>query len=104
MAGYMQMYNNTDKDLVIKSLKSKLFNRVEIHLTKIKKGVSRMTQQRNITIKAKRSILLEPDSLHMMLIGKSQAITIDSVIDVTLTLDNGETINIKLKVKADNIH
>ena len=102
MAGYMKINNLTNKDIKIVSAKSSLFKRVEIHLTKMSNGNMRMIKQENLNIKAKGHIELKPGSLHMMLMGKLKPVKAGSVIAVTLTLDNGETINIKLKVKIDD--
>jgi len=102
MAGYMKINNLSNKDIKILSAKSDLFKRVEIHLTEMSDGMMRMIKQENLKIKAKGHIELKPGGLHMMLMGKLKPVKAGSVIAVTLTLDNGETITIKLKVKVDN--
>ena len=102
MAGYMKINNLSNKDIKILSAKSDLFKRVEIHLTEMSDGMMRMIKQENLKIKAKGHIELKPGGLHMMLMGKLKPIKAGSVIAVTLTLDNGKTINIKLKVKVDD--
>lgn len=101
MAGYMKIINNSNKNLKIQSAKSKLFKRVEIHLTESKDGMMRMVKQDNLSIKAKSQIELKPGGLHMMLMGKLQAIKSGSVIPVTLTLNNGKMINLNLTVKNE---
>lgn len=101
MAGYMKINNITNQDLQIQSAKSKLFTRVEIHLTEEKDGMMRMIKQENLNIKAKGHIELKPGGLHMMLIGKSKPIKAGSVIPVTLTLNNGEKTNIDIIVKDE---
>ncbi len=102
MAGYMKINNLSNKDIKILSAKSDLFKRVEIHLTEMSGGMMRMIKQENLKIKAKGHIELKPGGLHMMLMGKLKPVKAGSVIAVTLTLDNGKTINIKLKVKVDD--
>ena len=49
-----------------------------------------------------RKVELKSGGLHMMLMGKLKPIKTGSVIPVTLTLDNGETVNLKLKVKVSD--
>ena len=102
MAGYMKIYNHSNKDIKIKSAKSNLFKYVEIHLSELKNGMMRMRKQENLNIKAKSHVELKPNGLHMMLIGKLKAIKTGSIIPVTLSFDNGETIQVKLKVKNNN--
>lgn len=104
MAGYMKINNISQKDIKIKSAKSNLFKRVEIHLTEMKDDMMKMIKQDNLNIKAQGHIELKPGGLHMMLIGKLKPIQAGAVIPVTLTLDNGETINLKLNVKVNDSH
>lgn len=102
MAGYMKINNISNIDVKIKSAKSTLFKSVEIHRTEMKDGMMRMVKQENLKIKANGHIELKPGGLHMMLMGKLNPVKSGSMIPVTLTLDNGETIAINLKVKNDN--
>lgn len=102
MAGYMKISNLSNKDIKIKSAKSNLFKRVEIHLTKMRDGMMSMFKQENLNIKAKGHIELKPGGLHMMLIGKLKPMKSGSIIPVTLTLNNGETIIVNLKIKNDS--
>lgn len=101
LAGYMKINNLTNKDIKIKSVKSSLFERVEIHITEMKNGMMKMVKQENLNIKAKGYVELKPGGLHMMLIGKSKQVKDGSVIPLTLSFDNGETITVDLKVKSD---
>jgi copper(I)-binding protein len=102
MAGYMTIDNLSNKDVKILSAKSNLFKRVEIHLTEMKDGMMRMTKQENLTVKANSHIELKQGGLHMMLMGKLKPVKTGSIITVTLTLDNGETINFNLEVKVND--
>ena len=102
MAGYMKIYNTSNKDIKIKSAKSKLFKNIEIHLTEMKDGMMRMTKQEDLNIKARGYIELKPGGLHMMLMGKLKHIKKGSTIPVSLSFDNGETIQFNLKVKSNN--
>lgn len=101
LAGYMKINNLSNKDIKIKSVKSNLFERIEIHNTEMKDGMMKMVKQENLTIKANANVELKPGGLHMMLIGKRKLITAGSLIDVTLTFDNGDTITQNLMVKND---
>lgn len=102
MAGYMRITNLSDKNLKVKSIKSNLFKRVEIHLTQMKNGMMSMLKQEGLIIKAKDHVELKSGGLHMMLMGKLEPITKGAIIPVTLTFDNGEVIDVNLKVKSDS--
>jgi len=101
MAGYMKINNLSQKDIKLTSAQSALFKRVEIHLTKMDKGMMKMIKQDNLNIKAKSFIELSPGGLHMMLIGKLKPVKAGSTIPVTLKFDSGEKLEIKLSVKID---
>jgi hypothetical protein len=103
MAGYMTIHNLGAKDTQIKSAKSTLFKRVEIHLTEMDNGMMRMIKEDNLTIPAKSAVELKPGGLHMMLIGKLKDVKAGSAIPVTVTFANGEHVEIKLMVKLDDI-
>ena len=102
MAGYMKIVNLSNKNVKIKSAKSALFKTVEIHLTEMNNGMMRMIKQNNLNIKANAHIELKPGGLHMMLMGKLKPIKSGSFIPVSLTFDNGETVNVNLKVQNDS--
>lgn len=102
MAGYMKIKNISNKDVKIKSAKSKLFKRVEIHLSKMKNGMMSMIKQENLVIKAKEQIELKSGGLHMMLMGKLKPIRRGTKIPVTLTFSNNESVEINLDVKTDD--
>lgn len=102
MAGYMKINNLSNKDIKILSVKSELFKHVDIHLTQMKDGMMHMIKQENLNIKANSHIELKPNALHMMLVGKLKPIKSGSVIPLTLSFDNGETVSIDLKVKSEN--
>ena len=101
MAGYMIINNHSNQNIKIKSAQSDLFQRVEIHLTKMKNGMMSMIKQENLNIKAKSHIQLKSGGLHMMLMGKLKPIVKGSIIPVTLTFDNGENVKVNLLVKKD---
>jgi len=67
LAGYVELINNGDKNVQLVSVTSKHFNKVELHQTILKNGVSKMQQQQSIDIPAGSSIELKPEGMHMML-------------------------------------
>lgn len=100
MAGYMKINNLSDKDIKIKSVKSDLFKKVEIHLSKKKNGMMTMIKQDNLNIKANSHVELKVGGLHMMLMGKRKPVKSNSSIPIVITFDNNQTMKVNLKVKA----
>lgn len=103
MAGYMVIKNTGKNDVKILSAKSPLFSKVEIHRTEMKNGMAKMVKQEKLLIAAGQKIELKPNGLHMMLMGKLKPVTKGMHIPVSITFDNGETINTRLKVKTDRV-
>ena len=102
MAGYMTIKNVSNHDVKIASLKSELFNKVEIHLMDMSGGMMRMIRQDNMSIKAHSQVKLEPGVLHLMLIGPQKPLKAGSVIPVTFILDNHEKISIRIPVTKES--
>lgn len=102
MAGYMTISNNSQHAIKVSTAKSPLFKNVEIHLTKMENDMMRMVKQEHLNIPANTKVELKPGGLHMMLIGKLKPIKTGSSIPVTISFDNGESINITLAVKENN--
>lgn len=99
MAGYMTIKNVSDHEVKIVSVKSKLFNKVEIHLMDMSGGMMRMIRQDNLSIKPHAQLELTPGVLHMMLIGPKKPFKTGSVIPVTFILNNNEQITTQIPVK-----
>ena len=102
LAGYMTITNLGDKDIKITAANSNLFKHVEIHATKMKNGMMSMIRQDNLTIPANGKVTLKPGDLHMMLIGKQKPVKAGSIIPLTLSFDNGETVSIELNVITES--
>lgn len=77
-AAYLNVTNNTDKDIKIIDVKSidDISERVEIHGYKPDdKGVKRMFKLESVTIPAKSTIEFKPGSFHIMVMGLKTTFT-----------------------------
>ena len=66
-AGYLTIHNESNKEFEIHSVMSEDFERVELHKTTIKNGMSSMQRLEKLTIPANREIKLKPSGIHLML-------------------------------------
>ena len=66
-AGYLTIYNESNKDFEIHSVMSQDFEKVELHKSIIKNGISSMQRLEKLTIPANYEIKLEPNGIHLML-------------------------------------
>ena len=63
--------------------------RVELHRTVMADGMMKMAQQSEIKVASHQSVMLEPGSWHIMLIGPDHVPTAGEKVGVTLTLKSG---------------
>ena len=66
-AGYLTIHNESNKEFEIHSVMSEDFERVELHKTTIKNGMSSMQRLEKLTIPANHEIKLKPSGIHLML-------------------------------------
>ena len=69
IAVYMSFFNNSDKNIEIKSFYSNLSPRIEMHDIKITDDVVKMLKVDNVQIKPKSELFLQPGGRHLMLFG-----------------------------------
>lgn len=96
-AAYMQIKNNSDREIALISAESNISDFAEIHANFHDKGMIKMLKIPEIRIKPKSKISLKPGSFHIMLIGFSHKPTPSSKVALTLSFDNKKTI------KLDNV-
>ena len=68
-AGYLTIHNDSNKDFEIHSVTSEDFERVELHKSTIKNGMSSMQKLEKLIIPANDEIKLEPNGIHLMLLN-----------------------------------
>ena len=73
--GYMTIENHEDRPLVLKSVSSPQFERVEIHVTILDGDIARMQRMEQLEIGAASSVELKPGGTHLMLIGPVADVT-----------------------------
>ena len=84
-AGYLTIQNNSRETVVLTSVTSPQYGRVEIHETTIENDIARMRPLDGLTIPAGQSATLEPGGKHLMLMQPQE-----SVDSVTLNFSAGE--------------
>ena len=103
VAAYMDIRNNSDKDIDLVSASSPEFERIEFHVTNIENGIARMQMQKTISIPAKSSFSFSPGNYHLMLFnGKKNLLAGDSVF-LKLTFSDGQIVIINAEVKRADI-
>lgn len=99
-AAFMTVVNSTNKDISLISASSKIAKAVELHTHDMKDGVLKMYQVPKIDVKANTSTILKPGGFHVMFIGLNKPLKVGENVDFTLTLSNGESINVTAPIKT----
>lgn len=94
-AAYMQIKNNSDREIALISAESNISDFTEIHTNFYDKGMIKMLKIPEIRIKSKSKISLKPGSFHIMLIGFIHKPTPNSKATLNLSFDNGKTIELE---------
>jgi periplasmic copper chaperone A len=98
-AGYVQISNPSNEEVVITAMQSDAFETVELHETTMKDGMMQMVQQDSIVIPAKGSIHLKPGGKHIMLINPLSPLAIGDKVNLIVTFSDSKAQNIQLEVK-----
>ena len=83
-AGYVEIVNNTQKDISLIKVESDIAEYSELHTHFKKEGMMRMRQVKNIVIKSLQSQTLKPLSYHIMLIQLKRPLIKGESIPITL--------------------
>jgi len=99
LVAYLTLHNHSDKTHMVSSITSPQFERVEIHRTEIKDGMTRMLPVSKIMVSPDGKVLFEPGGLHLMLINPVKNPRSGDTIQFILHLLDGSSLNFIAPVK-----
>lgn len=100
-AAFMELKNETSKDISLVWVKSTASNVAELHTHEMKNGAMVMYQVPKIDIKANSTTTLQPGGFHIMLIDLvTKPLQANTQIELTLGFSNGEEETITIPVKT----
>lgn len=97
-AAFMVLKNDGALPVTLTAVSSPDAGRAELHTHLHENGVMKMRQVDGISIPAKGEVALQPGSFHIMLF-EVRELSQGTPFPLTLTLDDGETLNLSLPVK-----
>ena len=103
-AVFMQIKNNSDKDIKLIDAKCDFPKVTEIHTHIHEDGMMKMVRIKDATVPANGVLELKPKSYHVMLIDIPNGIDKDSKVNVELFFDNGEKVELKDIPSKEVIH
>lgn len=97
-AAYGVLKNSSDTDVVIKSLKSDVAGKVELHEMAMDKDVMVMRKLEKPVIPAGGELVLEPAGKHIMMMGMKQQLKADTTINIQVEFEDGSSMISEVKV------
>ena len=107
LAGYLQLENRGPERLVLDTLSSHDFGRIELHRTLVEEGVARMQPVGQLGIAAGESVSLEPGGMHLMLFNPGRPLQAGDRVKFSILLANGASHAFEATVRrgaADEAH
>ncbi len=96
---YMTIVNRTTTDRHIVGADSPDYERIELHRSAIKDGVSTMQAVEQVTVPANGRVEFAPTGLHLMLVGPRRPQTVDGHVQIVLQLSDGERVDVSAVVR-----
>ncbi|MDH5324413.1 MAG: copper chaperone PCu(A)C [Gammaproteobacteria bacterium] len=106
-AAYLSIHNPTAQDLTLVSLQSPAADKVEIHESVNHGDMVSMEHRPRLRIPAHSNVELNPNGLHLMLMGLKQTLKVDETISLTLHFEKHPPQHITLVVtdmRGDQTH
>ena len=102
-AGYLKIVNNTKKEVLLKSISSKISKRQEIHNVLLVNDTYKMRPIKNgLKILPGEELIFEPKSYHIMFFEMNKKYKNEEMLEAKLNFNNDVIINIKFKVLLGN--
>lgn len=99
-AGYMELYNSSEKNISIDKLESSCCEKLMLHRTIYEGDGTKMIHVDKLVISAKDHLRLQPGGLHIMLIKPSPGFQLGDEVAIKMQLSNGQQQTVYFPVKA----
>ena len=88
-AGFGTLNNVTDEKIEVESFSSPQFRKIELHLSEVVDGVSRMSEVDSLSLCAGESLEMAPGGYHLMLMGPLANIGEGLVVELEIHAADG---------------
>ena len=102
-AAYISIFNNSNNEYVIKSIKSDIANKVEIHDVKIENNIVKMKMLDVLKIKKNQQIFMQPGGKHIMLFGLKKKLVEGENYTLSIVLDKNQIIEAEILVVSKKL-
>lgn len=88
-AGYAVLRNDGDAALVVRGVRSDVFDAISVHATLIEDGVARMRELGPVTLAPGERVVLEPGGKHLMLMRPKRALAPGDTVELQFDVEGG---------------
>ena len=108
-AAFFTISNHTNQSVKLVAVSSDTADRVELHSHIKEDGMMKMRQVKEVVINANSSTTLQPGGYHVMFLGLKNNLKEGQNVNITLSFDNGNQVNIdapvqKIKMSHNKMH
>ena len=96
---YFTLSNDSDSDMRIHAINSRLFARAEMHETRIANGQSSMRAVTDLQIGAGKTIQLQPGGLHLMLMQAHLPVSAGELDTLTIEYNTNRTVVVEVTLQ-----
>ena len=95
---YLTLINAGNNDIRIKSIKTDLAKKAEIHEIISEKDIIRMSKIDNFLIKKSQTIFFQPGSTHIMVFGLKEKLVDKKIFEIEILTDDSNTYVVEILV------
>ena len=103
IAVYMSFFNNSDQDVLIDSFSSDLSSRIEMHDIQFKNDIAKMVMIKEVVIKGKSELYLQPGGKHLMFFGIKEKLSDGDSFEIQVNFKNGTSQKVKTMVLSKDL-
>ena len=101
LAGYLKLENHGTDTVNVDAIRSRDFERIELHRTVVELGVARMLPVESLTIAPGETVSLEPGGMHLMLFSPARPLRQDDRVSFSVELADGSSHPFEATVRRD---
>jgi copper(I)-binding protein len=98
-AGYFSLENTSNKKAVLRAVRSKSYDNIEMHLSIDKDGVASMQWLQQLDIEAGQKLLFAPGGYHLMMFRPTGSFKQGDNIELQFEFEDGSTLHSTAVVK-----
>lgn len=102
LAAYAKIQNTSNEAQTLILIRSPIFSKIEIHLSKVVNDMAKMEKQNSLTIPAQGSVELSPGAFHLMLFDPKALLKAGDTTTITFTFADGTSNTVEATVEKRN--